>query len=122
MGCWPAYFVGSITLAILIFDMVEKSWNDLFPHALGGILLTALFWGICLISTTLSASLLIVPSFAALIFILTIWITGESLKRRGCCMSCQPQQPSNGPSCGAPKLKAEPKCEDNTILKATQLM
>ncbi len=115
MGCWPAYLVGSITLGILIFDMVEQSWNDLFPHALGGIILTALFWGMCLISTTLSASLLIVPSFAALIFILTIWITGESLKKRGCCMTCGPPYIPSVP-------KAEPKCEDNTTLKATQLM
>ena len=121
MACWPAYITGSITLALLIFDLVVKEWNDLLPHAIGGVVITAILWGLCLISTTLSAAVLIVPSFALLIFLITIWITGQSLKRRGCCMKCEPEA-APAPTCGAPikpTPKVEKKCFDNT-LKAIQ--
>lgn len=121
MACWPAYLVGSISIAIIIFDMIVKDWSSLLPHALGGVLVTVLFWALCLISTALSAAVLVVPLFAALVFFITLYITRESLKKRGCCMKCQPE-PEAAPSCSSPSLpKPSVKCYDNT-LKATPLI
>ena len=117
MACWPVYVTGSLALALLIFDMIVQQWNDLLMHALGGVILTLVLWGLCFINTGLSAAVLIVPSFAALVFIITIWITGQSLKRRGCCMNCQ-TQPERPPS---PISSSTEKCEDNT-LKATPVL
>ena len=119
MVCWPAYLVGSLTLAILIFDMIMKDWINLLPHSIGGILITLLFWALCLISTTLSAAVLIVPLFAALIFFITLYLTRESLKKRGCCIKCQPEPEPVSP-CSTPKPIPNVKCYDNT-LKATPL-
>ena len=74
MACWPAYLVGSLSLAILIFDMIVKDWNNLLVHAIGGVLVTVLFWALCLINTALSAAVLVVPLFAALVFFVTLYI------------------------------------------------
>jgi hypothetical protein len=116
--CWPAYIVGAISISIVIFDIIVKDWSNLLPHSIGGVLVTILFWALCLIHTSLSAAVLIVPLFAFIIFFFTLWLTRESMKKRGCCIKCQPE-PEPASPCEAPKPVA--KCYDNT-LKATPLM
>jgi hypothetical protein len=119
MACWPGYLVGSLSLSILIFDLIVKDWSSLLPHAIGGVITTVVIWGLCFISTALASAVLVVPLFAALVFFITLYITRQSLIKRGCCMKCQPD-PEPTPSCGSPP-KPSVKCYDNT-LKATPVM
>lgn len=118
MACWPAYIVGSFTIALLIFDLVVKSWIDLPYHALGGILLTVLFWGLCLISPTLSAAVLVVPGFAFIVFFIGVLVTIKSIKNKGCCLNC----PSASGKSECAKPAPVKKCVDPTALSATPLI
>ena len=117
MACWPAYIVGVFTIALLIFDMVVKSWIDLPYHALGGVILTAIFWGLCFISPVLSSAVLVVPGFAFLVFFIGVLVTLSSLKRKGCCVTCPLDQ-----NIGCAPKPLEKKCVDPTALSATPII
>ena len=89
MACISSYIVGACTLALLIYDMIEHEWSFLLTHGVIGILLTGLFWGLCfLVGDGIALAILVIPSLVFLAFSLGIVMTGESLKRQGCCVDC----------------------------------
>lgn len=94
MACWPANTVGAFTLALLIFDFIQKDYSNLPIHALFGAILVALFWIVCsLVDESVSAGLLLVPLVFLGIFVFTIWFTGQSLQKQGCCLNCSGSRP-----------------------------
>lgn len=94
MACWPANTVGAFTLALLIFDFIQKDYTNLPTHALFGVILVALFWIVCnFVDESVSAGLLLVPLVFLGIFVFTIWFTGQSLQKQGCCLNCSGSRP-----------------------------
>jgi len=86
---WPAYTVGAFFLALVFYDMITNDWIDLPYHAVIGLVVTGLYTLICMfVSVTVAGAALLIPAVALLGFMLAIWMSGESLKRRGCCVTC----------------------------------
>lgn len=106
MSCWTANIVGAFFLSLIIYDLVKKEYDDLPYHAIVGILLTLLYWGLCnLGGDALSGAVLIIPGIFVAVFLFTVWFTGESLKKRGCCMKCSGQECKEPKSCKAVLVK-----------------
>lgn len=92
MSCWPTYLVGFLSIGLLIFDLVKEQWSDLPLHAGIGIIGTGIFYILCLfLGSSITGALLIVPFIAILFFALGIWMTGQSLQKKGCCVKCTEQ-------------------------------
>lgn len=96
MACWPSYITALASFALLFYDLFTENWKDLPIHAAAGILLSGLLYAVCLfLGTAISASLLLIPTLFVIGFFFAIWYTGEELRKRGCCVSCnQIIQPS----------------------------
>lgn len=95
--CWPANIVGIFFVALIIFDIVQKEYSSLPYHGILGVCVTGLLWGLCwLIGPSATMATLIVPLIFAGIFLFTIWFTNESMKKRGCCMTCNGDTPKKG--------------------------
>ncbi len=122
MACWPANVTGAFVLALLIFDLVVKDWTNLPLHALGGIAITGLLWGLCfLLGSAITGGILVIPILAALLFAAGIWFTGETLRKKGCCVKCNGnEEPESSASTGTATGTGTNKCID-TQLKATPL-
>ena len=79
MACWPANIVGAFFLALLIFDMIYKKWEDMLGHGILGLVLTGLFWGICAgIGESVSGGILLVPVVFLVVFLATAWFIGKN--------------------------------------------
>jgi hypothetical protein len=117
MSCWTANIVGAFFLSLVIYDLVKKEYEDLPYHGGIGILLTLLYWGLCnLGGDALSGSALVIPALFIGVFLFTVWFTGESMKKRGCCIRCIGQECKEPKSCKAILVKknnisSEPKQE-----------
>lgn len=89
MGCWPSNLIGIFFVFILIVDISTGDLDSLPLHGLLGIMGALLFWGLCFIlGETISGGILVVPSLFLLCFLGTMWMVGETFKKRHCCMSC----------------------------------
>jgi hypothetical protein len=90
MACWPANSVGAFFLALLIYDMVKGSYSDLPYHAIVGLVLTGIFWAVCVfVGVAVSGGILLVPATFLIVFLFAMWLAGRSFQNRGCCMDCQ---------------------------------
>ena len=86
---WPANLVGAFFLALFIFDITQENYDQILGHAVLGVLLTGMFAALSMtVGNNLSRSLLLVPTTFAAVFLITIWFMNESIKKRGCCMTC----------------------------------
>ncbi len=96
MACWPANVVGAFFLALLVFDMVKGSYNDMPTHLGVGIVLVILFWAVCFfVGESVSGGILLVPATFVIVFLFSMWLAGRSLINRGCCVRCE--RDPNGP-------------------------
>lgn len=108
MGCWPSNLVGIFFIFILIVDLSTGDIDSVPVHGLLGIIGTLLFWGLCnLVGETISGGILVVPSLFLLCFLATMWLVGETFKKRKCCMSCLDPLPE---TC-TPPPPPEPTCK-----------
>lgn len=86
---WPTYTVGAFFMALLIYDIGTNDWIDVPFHALIGLVLTGVYMLISMfISETIAGAALLIPAVALLGFMVSAWMSGESLKSRGCCVRC----------------------------------
>jgi hypothetical protein len=70
-------------------DIVRKEYKDLPFHGILGVCVTGVLWILCqLIGVSITAGILVIPAFFALIFFFTVWFMNESFKKQGCCMTC----------------------------------
>jgi hypothetical protein len=130
MTCSSSYVVGTLSIALLIFDMIQHEWNLLWMHALGGLALTVFFWLLCqLIGDTISLGILVIPTLFFIVFALGILFTGKSLQNQGCCVKCNESSETNTPATNTPATNtpATPSvekeaCEFTPQLKASQLL
>jgi len=90
MACWPANVVGAFFVALIIFDLSRGDWVDLPFHGIVGIIMTGLFYLICMIvGESVSAAILVIPAVFMTISVLTLWFASQSLKNQRCCMTCK---------------------------------
>lgn len=86
---WPAYIVGAFFMALVIYDIVTNDWIDVPFHAVLGLVLTGIYMLISMfISDTIAGAALLIPAVALIGFMVAAWMSGESLKSRGCCVRC----------------------------------
>jgi hypothetical protein len=87
--CWPAYIAGAFFVALVAFDIFQKDYSSLPQHGVIGVCVTGLLWLLCfLIGPSITMATLVVPLIFIGIFLFSVWIMNESMKARGCCMSC----------------------------------
>ena len=99
--CWPANIAGSFFIGLLIFDIIQKEYTSLTRHGLIGVCVTGLLWVLCLlIGPSITMGVLVVPLIFVGIFLFTVWFTNESMKTRGCCMTCGKVKPDK-PKCNS---------------------
>ncbi len=96
MACWPANSVGAFFLALLMYDLIRGDYAGLPYHAVVGIFLTLVFWGICaLLGEAISGAILLVPATFLLVFLFSMWLAGRAFEKRDppCpqANSCTPQ-------------------------------
>jgi hypothetical protein len=114
---WPANLVGAFFLALFVFDITQKNYDQILSHAIIGVLLTGIFAGLSMsIGDNLTGPLLLIPTTFAAVFLITIWFMNESIKKRGCCMKCSdspaPQKKCKSTSPpAAPTAPAPKKCK-----------
>jgi len=107
--CWPAGAAGAFFLGIIIMDIVRKEYKNLPFHGILGVCVTGILWLLCeLIGVSVTAGILVIPAFFALIFFFTVWFMNESFKKQGCCMTCgpdaNPDATDSKPPKGIPRL------------------
>ncbi len=133
MACWPATVAGSFSLVLLLFDLYYDKWNDLPHHAMFGIVFTGLFVFVCsFVNESVSGALLVVPALLFIVFAISIYVVGTSIRNRGCCLNCSPgpsprPEPCPEPSpipepCPGPAPEPKPICTNPLELKATPLL
>ena len=87
---WPSYIVGAFFMAVLFFDIITNDWRDLPYHAIIGLIITGFYALLCLVlSDTVAGAALLIPAAALIGFMIALWMTGENIKRRGCCLHCK---------------------------------
>lgn len=87
---WPSYIVGAFFMAVLFFDIITNEWRDLPYHAIIGLIITGFYALLCLVlSDTVAGAALLIPAAALIGFMIALWMTGENIKRRGCCLHCK---------------------------------
>jgi hypothetical protein len=106
--CWPAGAAGAFFSALLIMDIAQKDYSSLPFHGILTVCVTGVLWLLCeLIGQPLTFAVLVIPAIFAGIFLFTVWFMDESMKKRGCCMTCgeggkphlvKRTQPKGGPS------------------------
>jgi uncharacterized membrane protein len=95
--CFPAYIVGILFIALIVYDIVKKEYSSLTNHGIVGVCLTLILWILCiLVGEEISMGVLVVPIIFVIIFLLSIWFMNESFKKRGCCMNCSGDSPKKG--------------------------
>lgn len=96
--CWPAGVAGAFFSALIIMDIIKKDYKNLPFHGILGVCITGILLLLCeLIGVSIAMAVLVIPTIFATIFLFTVWFMNESMKARGCCMTC-------GPKAGTPKL------------------
>lgn len=112
---WPSYTVGAFFLALILYDMINNDWIDLPYHAVIGLILTGIYTLICIFSSdTVAGAALLIPAVALIGFMAALWMSGENLKSRGCCVQCttpeitKPTPPPTPASSCPNKLNATP--------------
>ena len=89
-------------------DIVRKEYKNLPFHGILGVCVTGILWLLCqLIGVSVTAGILVIPAFFALIFLFTVWFMNESFKKQGCCMTCGSDATTNQddkPPKGMPRL------------------
>jgi hypothetical protein len=117
MACWPATVAGAFSFALLFLDLYMDNWDDLPNHALYGVVFTGIFLVLCnFVSESVSGAVLVVPALLLVVFGITVWFVGASIRKRGCCLNCSPQPepnpcpgPAPSPICTNPlELKGKP--------------
>lgn len=104
---WPSYTVGAFFLALILYDMIINDWIDLPYHAVIGLVITGIYTLICVfISDTIAGAALLIPAVAFLGFMVALWMSGENLKSRGCCVTCT--APENTAPTSAPPPAPKP--------------
>jgi len=112
--CFPAYIVGILFIALIVYDIVKKEYSSLTNHGIIGVCLTLIFWILCiLLGEEISMGVLTVPLIFLIIFLLSIWFMNESFKKRGCCMNCSGDSPKKG-SCRIVKRQPPSSCDAPT--------
>lgn len=77
-------------MAVILFDIITNEWRDLPYHAVIGLVLTGFYALLCLLlSDTVAGAALLIPAAALIGFMIALWMTGENIKRRGCCLHCR---------------------------------
>lgn len=108
--CFPAYIVGILFIALIVYDIVKKEYSSLTNHGITGVCLTLILWILCiLVGEEISMGVLVVPIIFVIIFLLSIWFMNESFKKRGCCMNCSGDSPKKG-SCRIVKREPPGSC------------
>jgi hypothetical protein len=109
--CFPAYIVGILFIALIVYDIVKKEYSSLTNHGIIGVCLTLIFWILCiLLGDEISMGVLTVPLIFLMIFLLSIWFMNESFKKRGCCMNCSGDSPKKA-SCKIVKRQPPSSCD-----------
>jgi len=124
---WPANLVGAFFLALFVFDITQKKYDQILGHAIIGVLLTGIFAVLSMmIGDNLAGPLLLIPTTFAAVFLITIWFMNESIKKRGCCMKCSsstvPEKKCKTSSPPAPPASAPKKCKSPSVLTATPIV
>ena len=115
---WPSYSVGAFFMAVLFFDMVTNDWRDLPYHAIIGLIITGFYALLCLVlSDTLAGAALLIPAAALIGFMIALWMTGENMKRRGCCLHCKEDDATEeqGQSQSQSQSKSQSQSQASTI-------
>ncbi len=121
MICVSAYIVGLFSIALIIYDIVQKDWDNLAPHGLGGAFFTLLFLFLCtILGENITLTVLIIPALFFLTFAFGIWMTRESLRKRGCCVKCTGDESSLSES--ELEEKKKEKCMEDAKLKAQTIV
>ena len=95
--CWPANITGAFFVALLIFDIIQKDYSSLPLHGIIGVCVTGLLWLVCwLAGSSIAMATLVVPLIFIGIFLLSVWFMNESMKARGCCMTCNGDKAKKG--------------------------
>ena len=95
--CWPAYIVGAFFVALVAFDIIQKDYSSLPQHGVLGVCVTGLLWLLCwLIGPSITMATLVVPLIFIGIFLFSVWLMNESMKARGCCMTCNGDKEKKG--------------------------
>ena len=123
MACWPATVAGAFSLALLLLDLYVDNWDDLPNHALYGVVFTGIFLVLCnFVSESVSGAVLVVPAVLLVVFAITIWIVGTSIRKRGCCLNCNTNPSPEPAPCPGPSPSPTPICTNPLELKAKPLM
>jgi len=70
-------------------DIAQKEYSSLPFHGILAVCVTGILWLLCeLIGQPLTLAVLVIPLIFAGIFLFTVWFMNESMKKRGCCMTC----------------------------------
>lgn len=111
-----ANIVGIFFIGLLIFDMLNNK-EDLPVHAAIGILVTALYTGVCyILGEAISSAVLFVPGIFLAAFLLASWLLRNNLISQNCCVTCKgkslpPCKPKPVPAPVAePAPVCKPKC------------
>jgi len=87
--CWPAGAAGAFFSALLIMDIAKKDYASLPFHGILAVCVTGILWLLCeVIGQPITLAVLLIPAIFAGIFLFTVWFMNESMKKRGCCMTC----------------------------------
>jgi hypothetical protein len=104
-----ANIVGIFFIGLLIFDMLNNK-EDLPVHAAIGILVTALYTGVCyLLGEAISSAVLFVPGIFLAAFLLASWLLRNNLITQNCCVTCKGK--SLPPCAPKPVPKPTPTCK-----------
>ena len=95
--CWPAYIVAAFFVALVAFDIIQKDYSSLPQHSIIGVCVTGVLWILCwLIGPSVTMATLVVPLIFLGIFLFSVWLMNESMKARGCCMTCNGDKEKKG--------------------------
>jgi hypothetical protein len=88
-----------------------------------GIVFTGIFLVLCnFVNESVSGAVLVVPAVLLMVFAITIWIVGTSIRKRGCCLNCSPNPSPEPAPCPGPAPSPTPICTNPLELKAKPLM
>jgi hypothetical protein len=113
---WPSYIVGAFFMAVILFDIITNEWRDLPYHAVVGLVLTGFYALLCLLlSDTVAGAALLIPAAALIGFMIALWMTGENMKRRGCCLHCREDDENAASTTAAAAAKSGSAVAQSTV-------
>lgn len=76
--------------------MSQENWKDLPYHAIIGIVVTAVYYVICMVlGELISGATLFIPLLLLAMFVLASWLLQQHIKKNNCCMTCNVPSPTN---------------------------